>query len=179
MKDWNVVISVYQAGFRRTLRALKEFGPVERSPYYNVLVMKADNPTALLETIEQRTEENTALYDAISRVAPATRTVEFHSVEEFTERLKAILLEWLPRLTGISLHVRLHRRGDRHDLRTLDAERLLDDMLLDATAAAGAPCRISFTDPDAVIAIDTVDDRAGIGLWTREDLTRHRLLRPD
>jgi hypothetical protein len=56
--------------------------------------MKADNPTALLETIEQRTEENTALYDAISRVAPATRTVEFHSVEEFTERLKAILLEW-------------------------------------------------------------------------------------
>ena len=123
MKDWNVVISVYQDGFRRTLRALKEFGPVERSPYYNVLVMKADNPTALLETIEQRTEENTALYDAISRVAPATRTVEFHSVEEFTERLKAILLEWLPRLTGSSLHVRLHRRGDRHDLRTLDAER--------------------------------------------------------
>lgn len=46
MKDWNVVISVYQDGFRRTLRALKEFGPVERSPYYNVLVMKADNPTA-------------------------------------------------------------------------------------------------------------------------------------
>jgi len=179
VKDWNVVISVYQDGFRRTLRALKEFGPVERSPYYNVLVMKADNPTALLETIERRTEENTALYDAISRVAPATRTVEFHSVEEFTERLKAILLEWLPRLTGISLHVRLHRRGDRHDLRTLDAERLLDDMLLDATAAAGAPCRISFTDPDAVIAIDTVDDRAGIGLWTREDLTRHHLLRPD
>jgi len=179
VKDWNVVISVYQDGFRRTLRALKEFGPAERSPYYNVLVMKADNPTALLETIEQRTEENTALYDAISRVAPARRTVEFHSVEEFTERLKAILLEWLPRLTGISLHVRLHRRGDRHDLRTLDAERLLDDMLLDATAAAGAPCRISFTDPDAVIAIDTVDDRAGIGLWTREDLTRHHLLRPD
>jgi len=30
-----------------------------------------------------------------------------------------------------------------------------------------------------VIAIDTVDDRAGIGLWTREDLTRHHLLRPD
>ena len=141
--------------------------------------MKVDDPTALLDAIERKTEENTALYDAISRVAPAMRTVEFHSVEEFTERLKAILLEWLPRLIGISLHVRLHRRGDRHDLRTPDAERLLDDLLLDATAAAGAPCRISFTDPDAVIAIDTVDDRAGIGLWTREDLARHRLLRPD
>ena len=179
MKDWNVVISVYQDGFRRALRALKEFGPVERSPYHNVLLMRVKDPTALLEAVEQRTEKNTALYDAISRVAPAMRTVEFHSVEEFRERLKPILLEWLPRLSGNSFHVRLHRRGDRHDLRTPDAERLFDDLLLDATAAAGAPCKISFTDPDAVIAIDTVDDRAGIGLWTREDLARHRLLRPD
>ena len=179
MKDWNVVISVYQDGFRRALRALKEFGPVERSPYHNVLLMRVEYPTALLETIERKTEENTALYDAISRVAPAMRTVEFHSVEEFREKLKPILLEWLPRLTGSSFHVRLHRRGDKHDLRTPDTERLFDDLLLDAAVAAGAPCKISFTDPDAVIAIDTVDDRAGIGLWTREDLARHRLLRPD
>ncbi len=47
----------------------------------------------------------------------------------------------------------------------------------DAQALHGS--KISFTDPDVVIAIDTVDDRAGIGLWTREELARHRLLRPD
>jgi len=97
VKDWNVVISVYQDGFRRARCALKEFGPVERSPYYNVLVMKVEDPTALLEAIERKTEESTALYDAISRIAPAMRTVEFHSVEEFSERLKPVLLEWLPR----------------------------------------------------------------------------------
>jgi tRNA(Ser,Leu) C12 N-acetylase TAN1 len=179
VKDWNAVISIYQDGFRRALRTLKEFGSVERTPYYNVLVMRVEDPTALLEAIERRTEEKTALYDAISRVAPAMRTVEFHSVEEFREGLNAILLEWLPRLTGSSFHVRLHRRGDRHDLRTPDAEHLFDEFLVDATAATGAPCKISFTDPDAVIAIDTVDDRAGVALWTREDLARHRLLRPD
>jgi hypothetical protein len=41
------------------------------------------------------------------------------------------------------------------------------------------PGRIAFTDPDAVVAIDTIDDRAGVSLWTRDDLARHRLLRPD
>jgi len=179
VQDWNVVISVYQDGFRRAFRALKEFGPVERSPYHNVLVMRVEDPTALLTAIEKRTEKNTALYDAISRVARTMRTAEFHSTEEFGEKLKSILLEWLPRLIGSSFHVRLHWRGDRHDLRTPDVERLFDDLLVDATAAAGAPCKISFTDPDAVIAIDTVDDRAGVGLWTREDLAHHRLLRPD
>ncbi len=179
MKDWNVVISVYQDGFRRALRALKEFGPTERSPYHNVLVMKVDDPTTTLAAIERKTEQSTALYDAISRVAPAAHTLEFHSEEEFAERLKPILLEWLPRVAGLSLHVRLHRRGDRHHLRTPDAERLFDNLILEAAAAAGAPCKISFTDPDAVIAIDTVDDRAGLGLWTRDDLAHHRLLRPD
>lgn len=67
MKDWNVVISIYQDGFKRALHALHEFGPVERSPYYNVLMMKVEDPMALLDAVERRTEENPALYDAISR----------------------------------------------------------------------------------------------------------------
>jgi tRNA(Ser,Leu) C12 N-acetylase TAN1 len=75
--------------------------------------------------------------------------------------------------------VRLHRRGGKQELRSPDIERLLDDCVLNATKAAGAPARIAFTDPDAVIAVDTIDDRAGVALWTREDLARHRLLRPD
>jgi hypothetical protein len=45
--------------------------------------------------------------------------------------------------------------------------------------ASGAPGTLSFSDPDAIIAIDSVDDRAGMSLWTREDLKRHPLLRPD
>ena len=57
--------------------ALKQGGPVERSPYHNVLVMRVEDPTALLEAIERKTDTNTALYDAISRVAPAMRTTDF------------------------------------------------------------------------------------------------------
>jgi hypothetical protein len=73
----------------------------------------------------------------------------------------------------------LHPRGAVHAFGTQEAERLLDDAVIDAAAAGGGPGRIAFTDPDAVIAVDTVDGRAGLSLWTREDLARHRLLRPD
>jgi tRNA(Ser,Leu) C12 N-acetylase TAN1 len=179
VKDWNVVISIYQDGFREARRALKQFGPVELTPYHNVLVMRVDNPAAMLEAVERKTEEVPALYDAISRVAPAARTFEFDSTETFKAKAQSILLESLPRLAGRSFHVRLHRRGQRQDLRSPDVERFLDDILLDASKATGTPARIAFTDPDAVVAIDTVDDRAGIGVWMREDLEHHRLLRPD
>ena len=179
MKDWNVIVTIYQDGFKRALHALQEFGPVGRSPYYNVLVMKVDDPVALLGAVERQTEENPALYDAISRVAPATRSFDFRSAQEFAEAAKPIVLEWASRLLGRSFHVRLHRRGGRHALPTLDTERFLNDVVVEAAGEAGAPARISFTDPDAVMAIDTIDDRAGVSLWTREDLARHRLLRPD
>lgn len=179
MRDWNVVVSVYQEGFRRVLKALQQLAPTERSDYYNVLIMKADDPLALLSAIERKTEESTALYDGISRVAPATRSFEFHSAEDFVEKAKQIVVEWSARLAGRSFHVRLHRRGEKYDLRTQDTERLFDDAVIDTTAKAGTPAKVSFTDPDAVIAIDAIDDRAGLALWTREDLARHRLLRPD
>ncbi len=174
-----MIVTIYQEGFRRALRALQDIGLAERSPYHNVLVMKVDDPMAVLEAVERLTEERPALYDAIARVAPATRTFDFSSAESFKDNAKSIALEWLPSLTGKSFHARLHRRGPKLDLHTPDVERFLNDVIIEATAKAGPPARISFTNPDAVIVIDTIDDRAGLAMWTREDLTRHRLLRPD
>lgn len=179
MKDWNVVISVYQDGYRRALRALRELGAVERSPYHNVLVMRVDDPLALLEAVERRTEEIPALYDAISRISPAMHCFDFASAEELQEKAAHVLTGWAQQLARRSFHVRFHRRGARHETTTPDVERHLDDVLLDALRQAGTPGRICFDDQDAVIALDTIDDRAGIALWTRDDLARHRLLRPD
>jgi tRNA(Ser,Leu) C12 N-acetylase TAN1 len=179
MNDWNVVVNIYQDGFRRARRALKALGPVEPTHYHNVLAMKIDDPVTLLEAIEREVAASPALYDAISRVAPAQRAFDFQSAEAFAESAKAVMVEWSPRLAGRSFHVRLHRRGGKHELHSPEAERLLDDAVLEETKRLGAPARISFEDPDAVIMIDTVDHRAGLALWTREDLARHRLLKPD
>jgi hypothetical protein len=179
MDDWNLIVTIYQGGFRRALRALQDIGPTARSPYHNVLVMRVDDRMAVLEAIERLTNERPALYDAIARVAPAMRTFVFQSTESFKESAKSIILEWLPSLTGRLFHARLHRRGPKLDLRTPDAERFFNDTIIEATTKAGMPARISFTEPHATVVIDTIDDRAGLAVWTREDLVSHRLLRPD
>ena len=89
------------------------------------------------------------------------------------------MCEWSSNLAGRSFHVRMHRRGTKHDLRTQETERLFKDAIVDATTRAGMPGKILFADPDVVIAIGTVDNRAGLAMWTREDLARYHLLRPD
>ena len=53
VKDWNIIVTIYQQGFRRAMRALQNIGPTDRTPYYNVLVMKVDEPIVALETIER------------------------------------------------------------------------------------------------------------------------------
>jgi tRNA(Ser,Leu) C12 N-acetylase TAN1 len=178
VEDWNIIVTIYQQGFRRAMRALQNIGPTDRTPYYNVLVMKIDEPIVALETIERLTEERPALYDAIARVAPAGVTFEFQSPEGFKDCTESFLLRLLPKLVGRSVHVRLHRRGSNL-ICGHGTERLFNDFIVTETGKSGTAARITFSEPDAVIVIDTVDDRAGIAMWTDEDLARHRLLRPD
>jgi hypothetical protein len=49
-------------------------------------------------------------------------------------------------------------------------------VLLAALEAAGTPGRITFDDPDAILAVETVGRRAGPSLETREDLATYPFL---
>jgi tRNA(Ser,Leu) C12 N-acetylase TAN1 len=58
-------------------------------------------------------------------------------------------------------------------------EKLLNETLLQRLADTGRPGRINFDDPDHVIDIETVGNRAGLSLWSRDDLRRYPFLRVD
>jgi hypothetical protein len=130
LTNWNVVMGLYQNGFKQASRALRKLGAVERSSYHNISLMSAEDPMALLDAVERVTEESPALY-SVSRITPAIETVELHSPKEFRDKVKDCLLRWTSQLGGRSFHVRFHRRGLKTDLRTPDVEQFLDDALLD------------------------------------------------
>ena len=60
-----------------------------------------------------------------------------------------------------------------------EEEQLMDKVLLEALETAGTPGSITFDDPDAIVAIETLGHRAGVSLWTRDDLRRYPFLRLD
>jgi hypothetical protein len=53
------------------------------------------------------------------------------------------------------------------------------EAVLEALEAAGTPARVAFDDPDAIVAVETVDRRASVSLWTREEMCRYPFLRLD
>jgi tRNA(Ser,Leu) C12 N-acetylase TAN1 len=142
----------------------------------NVLVMKVDDARALLDAAHELVRADPSLRKCVARISPATTTFRFGTADEFRVRASDALRTLALRLAGLSFHVRIHRRGRRGMLVTPNEERMLDAVILDALEALGASRRIAFDDPDAIVAVETVDGEAGIAIWTRRDLDQYPLL---
>ena len=179
MPDWTVVATTHEQGFDRARQLLGQFGHVVRADYFNVLLLVPDDPRSFLERFAAMVENVPQVMAVFSRVVPAAECFTFAGAEDFEARARDIVLGWAPRLHGRSFHVRMHRRGFKGRLSSQHEERFLDEALLARLAAAGAPGRIDFEDPDAVIDVETVDNRAGLSFWTREDLKRYPFLKVD
>ncbi len=177
MQDWNAVVSVPERGYRRALDVFGDFGEVRRTEFFNILLLRAEDPAGMLETLRARVLERPDSLSFLARLIPVTRTFIFHAAEEFETRAIEIVLQWVPVLAGKSFHVRIHRRGFKGRITSPDEERLLNTRLLEALDAAGTPGRITFNDPDAVIAIETAGTWAGLSIWSREDLERYPFIR--
>ena len=179
MLDWNVVVTVHGDGYRRAWTLLERFGTIRRTDYYNVLVMKVEDRAAFLEELAALTEAVPDVLHIIARIMPASATFTFQSPDEFEAKAREIALGWAHELAGRSFHVRIHRRGFKSQMSSQEEEHFLDDVLLSALEQAKTPGRLTFDDPDVIIDVDTVGQRAGLSLWTREDLNRYPFLKLD
>jgi tRNA(Ser,Leu) C12 N-acetylase TAN1 len=177
--DWNVVISTRGDAYRAARAALREFGKVRRTEYFNVLVMKIDDIASFLEDLRSLAGINPALIKEIGHVAPASAVFDFATAQEFEGKLREVASPRIAELAGKSFHCRIHGRGLRPLISSRTAEQNLNRALLDALAAGGTPGTLDYTDPDAVIAVETVGHRAGVSLWTRSDLVKYPFLHAD
>lgn len=180
LSDWNVVVTVREDGFRRSLALLRQLGKVQPTEYHNVLVMKVDDVGIFLEALDRRVREDpTILESGISHAVPGGPCFVFQSADEFEAKAKALALDLVPALAGKSFHVRLHRRGFKGRISSPEEERFLDHVLLEALAARRTPGPISFDDPDAILVLETVSNHASLSLWSRNDLQRYPFLQLD
>jgi len=179
MRDWNTIITVHEGAFTRACHYLEQFGPVRKSGFYNVLLMRLNDPLEILRVIHEQLAHESEIAFWIARFMPVERTFTFNSPMEFEERAREAASFWLPSLAGSSFHLRMHRRGFKGRLSSADEERFLDQFLLERLSEAGAAGRIAFDNPDAIIALETLGTQAGLSLWERDDLKRFPLLHLD
>ena len=179
MLQWNVVISVNERGFEDAFKKLSRFGLIRKTGFFNVLFMRADDLPGMLESLRRLISEDPHALSFLSKLMPVTDTFSFQSPGEFEEKAKGIVLGWVSELAGKGFHVRMRRRGFKGRLSGLEEEHFLDKVLLDALEKTGKPGHITFEGPDAIIAVETIAQWAGLSLWSREELQKYPFIRLD
>ncbi len=179
MKDWNIVATTREDAWKQARNFLSRFGKVRRSDFFNVMLLQVEDIDWFLSSFAAMVGEGGTSAKGIAHIFPARHAFSFDTREEFEAKARAGVLQLAPRLAGKTFHVRMHRRGFKGRLSSQKEEQLLDKAILDALAAAGTPAQIVFDDPDAVVDVETVGNRAGLSLWTRDEMERYAFLRFD
>jgi hypothetical protein len=171
MRDWNVVVTVSHVHFRSACQLLGPLGPLRRTRFYNTLAMKVADVQDFLATIDSWKTTNPEVAESRFHLAPVTDRFVCRDADEFRAQADLALLQLTPQLAGKRFHVRAHTRGLK--LSRSAEERRLGGVLLDELKRLDVTGRVGFGDPDAIIDFQTIDDRGGLALWTRADLSRY------
>ncbi len=69
--------------------------------------------------------------------------------------------------------MRLERRGHKGTILSPEVERSLGDYVMDLATQQGKRLHVSFQDSDYIVVAETVGNRCGVALVTRELHTRY------
>ena len=176
MSNWNMIATTAEGRYNQALAFLVQFGTVKPTAYYNVVMLLVPDVPRLMAVLAEEWESQGGRLSLLQRVVPMTHTFNFSDREGFARRSFEVALGWADRLSGKSFHTRMHRRGFKEQLSSVEEERFLNAVIVEATTRTGKSAGVAYDDPDAIIAVETVGSHAGMSLWFREDLRHYPFL---
>lgn len=176
LSDWNVVVTTEEGTFNQARAVLRKLGKVGTTPFHNVLVMSVADIHAAPEALRSLCEANPQARAWVRHFMPVSSGFVFNSPEQFEAHAREAVRTFLPQLAGKRFYVRMHRRGFKGRLERHEEERMLGETILGGLAESGSTAHVDFENPDAVMVVETVGQRAGLALWTREELARYPFL---
>ena len=172
--DWNLVVTAHGGRRHDLVHALRPIVRLRRAGYSEVLIGRTADVEACFAAIAARTDEIFAT-EVLARVVPVTRT--FMIASEIEAQLVVETAALLDELAGKSFHVRVERRGQKGIVQSDRLERTLGTALVEALRARVETPRVTFRDPDVIVAVELIGEVGGIGLVPRPLRERYPFVR--
>jgi tRNA(Ser,Leu) C12 N-acetylase TAN1 len=174
--DWNLVVTAYGGRRHDLVHALRPIVRLKRAGYAEVMVGRVDDVDACLAAIAARAAADAVFADEIlARVIPVSRT--FALAAEIEAQLAAEVTALAETVGEQSFHVRVERRGHKRILQSDTLERRLGTALVESIRGRGAAPRVTFDDPDLIVAVELIGDYGGLGLVPRALRGQYRFVR--
>jgi tRNA(Ser,Leu) C12 N-acetylase TAN1 len=176
MTEWNVLATSLEGRRDALLLSLRRLGRFRPGGYRNVVIGLVEEPAEFLVRVREALAADGLLPTALAKVMPIEATMQIEA-ETAVETLAAAAEPFLDRLAGGSFFVRLERRGLKGRLHSPTVEREIGDRVWRALEARGHAPRVDFADPDAVLVIETLGDRAGLTVVSRALRREHSFVK--
>ncbi len=175
--EWNVLATAFMRKERHLLRLLREYGEFKGSGFRDVVIGRVEQVEAFLETLESIRREHPGRLRHLSQIVPIEKTFQF-DLSDFREKLKEAVAPYAEELeNNCRFYVRVKRRGHKGKISSLETEKEMSAFLLDVLEKACKQAHIRFEDPDKFIIVETIGNRAGVALITREMKERFPFVR--
>jgi tRNA(Ser,Leu) C12 N-acetylase TAN1 len=163
-RSFNAVAMCVPGETERAIRGLARWAAFRATPYRSVLIGDIDGEAS--RAVFEAWGANRSVFAHLVRLIPLERVIQFEG-EDVTERLCRELEVTGVRVAGSSFHVRARLRGLTGKLEAHAVERALGGFLLDMAEKEGTAARVTFKDPDLVLAIEVIGHRVGYGFLDR------------
>jgi len=121
-------------------------------------------------------QENPVTMNSLSQILPLERTFSF-SLLDFMDKLKETVSPYVEKIEGKKFYVRVKRRGHKGEMSSLEIEKEISAFIFEKLEQAGRHAQVSFSDPDVVIIVETIANRAAVALITREMKEKYPLIK--
>jgi tRNA(Ser,Leu) C12 N-acetylase TAN1 len=172
MKDWNILVTIPPGQARELLPVLNRLGEFARSEFKGILTGRVEDVERFLEEVRRASEEHAEWIPFLLRVLPLERTFLF-TPQTFEAQLQEAVTPFVRRMSDGTFHVRLERRGHKGKIVSPEVERRLGEYMMNVATQQGKKLHVSFQDSNYVVAAETVGNRCGVTLVTRERRARY------
>lgn len=175
---WNVVLTLRPTpgAMRELLDALHTFGEFHITPFHYVCAGWVKDTTTFLDALLEAQQAGRHWTRHIARVVPLGRTFDFVP-ESLAGKLELALAGFAEQIDSGTCFVRVERRGLAEQLESTQLKLMVADQLFAAVEARGKALRTAFSDPDYIVAVETLDTQCGIALITRKMRERYPFVR--
>ena len=176
MKEWNILATAFWGRGKDALRLLTPHGEFKGSGFKDVLQGHVEDVNLFLEKLESMRQENPDRMNSLSQILPLGRTFNF-DLPDFMDKLKETVLPYVEKVEGKKFYVRVKRRGHKGEMSSLEIEKEISGFIFEKLEEVGKQAQVSFSDPDVVIIIETIANRAAVALITREMRKKYPLIK--
>jgi adenylyl- and sulfurtransferase ThiI len=176
MQEWNILATAFWGRGKDALRLLTPHGEFKGSGFKDVLQGYVEDVHLLLDKLELMRQENPDKITSLSQILALEQTFTFN-LPDFMDKLKETVLPYVEKVEGKKFYVRVKRRGHKGEMSSLEIEKEISSFIFEKLEEAGKPAQVSFSDPDVIIIVETIANRAGVALVTREMREKYPLIK--